>query len=57
MSNNRFEEEADGTLWMGTLDRRVARIRGSDVRFDAIPDLNAEDGQLASAYRDRSGHE
>ena len=57
LSNNRFEEDADGTLWMGTVDRRIARIRGGDVRFDAIPDVNAEDGQLASAYRDKNGRE
>ena len=55
LTNNRFEEDRTGTLWMGTVDRRVARITGSAVRFDEIPDLQAEDGQLQSAYSDRSG--
>jgi signal transduction histidine kinase/ligand-binding sensor domain-containing protein len=57
LSNNRFEEDGAGTLWMGTLDRRIARITGSAVRYDAIPDLEAENGQLTSVYRDRGGHD
>src|SRR5262245_25715505 len=44
LSNNRFEEDAGGTLWMGTMDRRVIQITGSVVRFDRIPDRQAEDG-------------
>jgi signal transduction histidine kinase/ligand-binding sensor domain-containing protein len=55
LSNNRFEEDGEGTLWMGTLDRRVARITGSDVRFDEIPDLQSEEGKLQSMYVDSSG--
>jgi signal transduction histidine kinase/ligand-binding sensor domain-containing protein len=57
LSNNRIEEDAAGTVWMGTLDRRIARITGSTVRYDEIPDLGAGDGQLPSALRDHTGHE
>jgi signal transduction histidine kinase/ligand-binding sensor domain-containing protein len=61
LSNNRFEEDSAGTLWMGTLDGRLAQITGTGtgtaVRYHDIPDLRAEDGQLPSAYRDRIGHE
>jgi signal transduction histidine kinase/ligand-binding sensor domain-containing protein len=57
LTNNRFEEDAAGTLWMGTVDRRVARITGSAVRFDEIPDLRAGIGELQTTYRDRTGHE
>lgn len=57
VSNNRFEEDTAGTLWMGTLDRRVARITSNDARYDEIPDLRAEHGQLPASYRDRTGHE
>jgi hypothetical protein len=42
---------------MGTVDRRVARITGNDARYDEIPDLRAEHGQLPAIYRDRTGHE
>lgn len=55
--NNRFEEDGPGTLWAGTLDRRVARITGSGVRSDVVPDLQAEHGQLPAVYRDRTGHD
>jgi signal transduction histidine kinase/ligand-binding sensor domain-containing protein len=57
LNNNRFEEDGAGTLWMGTVDGRIARIAGGAVRFDAIPDLHAEDGTLPSMYPDRSGHQ
>lgn len=56
LSNNRIEEDGTGTLWMGTMDGRVARITASDVRFDEISDLQAEDARLESTYLDRSGH-
>jgi signal transduction histidine kinase/ligand-binding sensor domain-containing protein len=56
LSNNRFEEDGAGTLWMGTIGRRIARITGSAVRFDEISDEQAEEGKLPSVYIDRGGH-
>lgn len=54
-SNNRIEGDAAGTLWLGTLDGRVARVVGGAVRFDHISDLQAVRPQLPSAWRDRGG--
>jgi signal transduction histidine kinase/ligand-binding sensor domain-containing protein len=54
--NNRFEEDEQGTLWLGTLDQRIARITGDAVRYDLIPDLEADLGRLPLVYRDRTRH-
>jgi signal transduction histidine kinase/ligand-binding sensor domain-containing protein len=57
LSNGLVDEDATGSLWMGTVDDRIARISGQAVRFDSVHNLDADAPALATTYRDRTGHE
>jgi signal transduction histidine kinase/ligand-binding sensor domain-containing protein len=57
LSNGLFAEDATGSLWMGTVDERIAQVSGSTVRFDDVRDLDADTPAQKTTYRDRAGKE
>jgi ligand-binding sensor domain-containing protein len=57
LSNGAIAEDAAGTLWMGTIDGRIAGITGNAVRFEDVHDLGVDDPALKTTYRDRTGHD